>query len=221
MVICTVTTMTHWRLKWLAFFSNKVFLIKVCTLFFKTQDYCILNRLQYSVNNFCNHWETKQFMWLAWSWYLLYRGGLELNLQCLWGLPTRNRPQILTPVGDRVIREDEFGDQEQEALKKKKKIKRRKGKEKNYQQGTSLVEQWLRIRLPMQGTQVQALVREDPTCCGGTKPVCHNYWACALQPVSHNYWAPVLQLLKPMSLEPVLHYKRSHCNERPVHCNEE
>ena len=28
----------------------------------------------------------------------------------------------------------------------------------------SLVAQQLRIRLPMQGTRVQALVREDPTC---------------------------------------------------------
>ena len=28
---------------------------------------------------------------------------------------------------------------------------------------------------PMQGTRVQALVREDPTCHGATKPVCHNY----------------------------------------------
>ncbi|KAJ8793320.1 hypothetical protein J1605_000315 [Eschrichtius robustus] len=39
----------------------------------------------------------------------------------------------------------------------------------------SLVAQWLRIRLPMQETRVQALVREDPTCCGATKPVRHNY----------------------------------------------
>ena len=29
--------------------------------------------------------------------------------------------------------------------------------------GASLVAQWLRILLPMQETQVQALVREDPT----------------------------------------------------------
>ena len=28
---------------------------------------------------------------------------------------------------------------------------------------TSLVTQWLRIRLPMQGTRVPALIREDPT----------------------------------------------------------
>ena len=39
----------------------------------------------------------------------------------------------------------------------------------------SLVAQWLRIRLPMQGTQVQALVREDPTCRGVTKLASHNY----------------------------------------------
>ncbi|KAJ8786228.1 hypothetical protein J1605_006448 [Eschrichtius robustus] len=39
----------------------------------------------------------------------------------------------------------------------------------------SLVAQWLRIRLPMQGTRVQALVREDPTCGGATKPVHHSY----------------------------------------------
>ena len=30
--------------------------------------------------------------------------------------------------------------------------------------------QWLRIRLPMQGTWVQALVRESPTCHRATKP---------------------------------------------------
>ena len=40
--------------------------------------------------------------------------------------------------------------------------------------GTSLVVQWLRIRLPMQGTQVRSLVREDPTCRGATKLVHHN-----------------------------------------------
>ena len=52
---------------------------------------------------------------------------------------------------------------------------------------TSLVAQWLRISLPMQGTWVRALVREDPTCHRATKPVHHNYGACALEPVSHNY----------------------------------
>ena len=73
----------------------------------------------------------------------------------------------------------------------------------------------------MQGTQVLALVREDPTCRGATKPVHHNYWACALEPASHNYWARVPQLLKPALLEPVLRNKRSHDNEKPTHHNEE
>ena len=75
--------------------------------------------------------------------------------------------------------------------------------------GTSLVARWLRIRLPMQGTRVWSLVREDPTCHGATKPVRHNYWAC------------VTQLLKPACLEPVLCNKRSHRNEKPMHRNEE
>ena len=39
----------------------------------------------------------------------------------------------------------------------------------------SLVAQWLRIRLPMKETRVQALVQEDPTCRGAAKPVSHNY----------------------------------------------
>ena len=43
------------------------------------------------------------------------------------------------------------------------------------QKGASLVAQWLRICLPVQGTQVRALVWEDPTCHEATGPVSHNY----------------------------------------------
>ena len=70
----------------------------------------------------------------------------------------------------------------------------------------SLVAQWLRIRLPMQGTRVRALVQEDPICRGATKPVRRNYWACALEPVSHNYWAyePQLLSLRSRAREPQL-----------------
>ena len=39
----------------------------------------------------------------------------------------------------------------------------------------SLVAQWLRVCLPVQGTQVRALVWEDPTCRGEAGPVSHNY----------------------------------------------
>ena len=45
--------------------------------------------------------------------------------------------------------------------------------------GASLVAQWLRVCLPVQGTRVRALVWEDPTCRGATGPVSYNYWACA------------------------------------------
>ena len=38
----------------------------------------------------------------------------------------------------------------------------------------SLVAQWLRIYLLMQGTRVRALVWEEPTCRGATGPVSHN-----------------------------------------------
>ena len=84
-----------------------------------------------------------------------------------------------------------------------------------------VVAQWLRIHLPRQGTRVRALVQEDPTCRGATKPVHHNYWACALEPASHSYWAHVPQLLKPAHLEPLLQHKRSHRNEKPMRRNEE
>ena len=54
----------------------------------------------------------------------------------------------------------------------------------------SLVAWWLRICLPEQGTQVQALVWEDPTCRGATKPMRYSCWACALEPANHKYWSP-------------------------------
>ncbi|KAJ8793186.1 hypothetical protein J1605_000181 [Eschrichtius robustus] len=41
--------------------------------------------------------------------------------------------------------------------------------------GASLVAQWLRVCLPMQGTRVRALDQEDPTCHGAAGPVSHNY----------------------------------------------
>ena len=49
---------------------------------------------------------------------------------------------------------------------------------KKYKNRASLVAQWLRVCLPMQGTRVRALFWEGPTCRGATGPVSHNYWAC-------------------------------------------
>ena len=62
----------------------------------------------------------------------------------------------------------------------------------------SLVIQWLKIHLAVQGTLVWSLVQEDSTCLRATKPVCLSYWACALEPVLH---------------------KRNHHNENPKHHN--
>ena len=84
----------------------------------------------------------------------------------------------------------------------------------------SLVVQWLRVCLQVQGTVVWSLIQEDPICFRATKPMHHNYWAGALQQVSHNYWVHVPQPLKPVSLEPTLH-KRSQRIEKPTHYNEE
>ena len=73
----------------------------------------------------------------------------------------------------------------------------------------SLVRQWLKTHLAMKGTLVRSLIREDSTCCGTIKAVCHNYWARALEPTGRNYWAHKPQLLKLVHLEPVLHKKEA------------
>ena len=73
--------------------------------------------------------------------------------------------------------------------------------------GTSLMIQWLRICLPRQGVQVWSLVREDFTCHGATKPMCHNYWAHAPELVSSNYSSV-------HDLGPGLCNKRSHHSEK-------
>ena len=52
-----------------------------------------------------------------------------------------------------------------------------------------MVAQGLRIRLAIQGTLVQSLVGEDPTCLGATKSQHHSYWDCSLELSSHSYWA--------------------------------
>ena len=48
--------------------------------------------------------------------------------------------------------------------------------------GASLVAQWLRVCLPMQGTRVRALVWEDPTCRGAA-------WAREPQLLSLRVWS--------------------------------
>ena len=63
---------------------------------------------------------------------------------------------------------------------------------------TSIVVQWIRTCLLIQGTRVQSLVQEDSTCLGATKPMCHNYWAHMSQlqkPICPRAPAPQLEKL--------------------------
>ena len=38
--------------------------------------------------------------------------------------------------------------------------------------GTSILVQWIKIRLPMPGTWVQTLIWEETTCLGATESMC-------------------------------------------------
>ena len=76
---------------------------------------------------------------------------------------------------------------------------------KMWDRASRVAQRW-RIHLPMQEKQVWPLIWENSTCHRATKPMCHNYWACALEPRSH---------MSPHALEPVVHSKRPHGNEKP------
>ena len=101
----------------------------------------------------------------------------------------------------------------QKPLKLLKKKKRKKKEQSPLlikpERRASLVAQWLRIRLPIQGTRVRALVREDPTCHRATKPVRHNYWACTPESTSHNYRVRKPQLLSPRATTTEAHTPRA------------
>ena len=69
--------------------------------------------------------------------------------------------------------------------------------------------QWYRICLPVQETWVRILIQEDSTRHGATKPMPHNYRACAPEPKSCHCRAYALQLLKPEGLNKVVTAKRN------------
>ena len=60
---------------------------------------------------------------------------------------------------------------------------------------TSLMVQWVGIRLPMQVMWVWSLVWENSTCHGATKPMCYSSWVCTPELLSLHSRAP----------EPALH----------------
>ena len=71
---------------------------------------------------------------------------------------------------------------------------------------TSLVTQWIRIRLPAQGTQVWSVVHEDPTRCEAAKPESHNSQARPLKllslcPTTTEAWMPRARTLQEKLLQ--------------------
>ena len=72
----------------------------------------------------------------------------------------------------------------------------------------------------MLGTAVCSLVWEDPTGCEATRPVLHNYWACALEPWSWSFWSlwaykPMLHNKKSPQRDPHVAMKSSLCSMQP------
>ena len=67
----------------------------------------------------------------------------------------------------------------------------------NSEDGISLLVQWIRIHLQMQGTWVLSPVQEDSMCWRALSPctttidaACHNCWSWhALKPSNGNYWS--------------------------------
>ena len=65
-----------------------------------------------------------------------------------------------------------------------------------------LVVQWLEMCLAMQGTWVQFLLWEDPTCCRTAKPTSQNYWAHVPHPLKPAHpRASALKQEKPLRWE--------------------
>ena len=86
------------------------------------------------------------------------------------------RPAWQQMKGVSLLKQSESGRySNKRALEQVWKAKQASGSNINRYHLASLVAQWLRIHLPMQGTRVRALVWEDPTCRGATRPVSHNY----------------------------------------------
>ena len=111
----------------------------------------------------------------TWVWSLGRKDPLEKEMAThsstlAWKTPWREKPGRLQSMGSQRAGHD---------------------------QATSLSPHWWRVHLSIQGTRDWPLVWEDATCSRATKPMCHNYWACAPETVHSNYWALELQPLKP------------------------
>ena len=114
------------------------------------------------VENLCIHttWPTNVYSSLIHNCQILQATKISFNS---W-----MDKQTVVPLNTEIL----FSNKKKWAIKPQKTWK-------NLKHRASLVAQWLRVCLPMQGTRVRALVWEDPTCRGATRPVSRNYWACA------------------------------------------
>ena len=79
----------------------------------------------------------------------------------------------------------------------------------------SLVVKWIGIHPPVKWAWVQSLVWGDPTCCGATETRAPRLLELVCSRIHER---PLLSSTCP---EPVLCNRRSHCNEKSVHCYEE
>ena len=85
------------------------------------------------------------------------------------------KPTIDTQKASRKEPKHATKQNHQTTIRETKRIRKEQGITTKQLKGASLVAQWLRICLLMQGTRVRALVWEDPTCHGAAGPVSHNY----------------------------------------------
>ena len=85
--------------------------------------------------------------------------------------------------------------------------------------GASLVLQWVRVHLPMQGTRVRPLVQEDPTCHRATEPVHDNGWACVLEPAGNSCEAHTPGACALQEKPPQWEALTSQGRAAPTHCD--
>ena len=88
--------------------------------------------------------------------------------------------------------------------------------------GASLEAQWIKICLPMQQTQVPALVQEYSVSHTAARLLCHYCWARSLEPMSHsyepkgcNYWSLTPRACAPLQ-EMSPQWEITHCSDGPV-----
>ena len=109
-----------------------------------------------------------------------------------WEIPWTQEPGALQSMESQTARHDLATEQQYQALP-------RNQRSQKSVTGTILLVQWLRIHLPIKGTLVQSLVQKNATC--------------------HGQLSPCATTTEPM-LQSACSATRSHCSEKPMHCNQ-